>query len=111
MSTVTTPLSDDLCDGTWKNTKLVTQASFKKLSAGDYEWQVRAVVSAGSTPEYEYANGEVWWEFTVLSKSSRITLFKVSPLNGAVDLATSVTTHLEGHQDRGRLRVLLLPDR
>jgi hypothetical protein len=38
------------------------------------------------------ANGGKWWKFTVLAKKdiSKINLFKVSPIDGAVDQATSL---------------------
>lgn len=71
---------DDACDTSWKK---VTDTSVvvKKLAAGTYFWQVRTF---GGEVE---ANDGVWWEFDVLAKRdvSKINLFKVSPLDGAVD--------------------------
>ena len=58
----------------------------KRLAAGTHFWQVRTF---GSQVE---ANDGDWWEFDVLAKKnvSKINLFKVSPVDGAVNLGASV---------------------
>jgi hypothetical protein len=65
-----------------------TSVVVKRLDAGTHFWQVRA---DGSQDEVEANDGD-WWEFDVLAKKdvSKITLFKVSPVDGAVDLGASV---------------------
>ena len=78
---------DNECNTSWKK---VTGTSLvvKKLATGTHYWQVRAVDSAAIKVE---ANEDEWWEFDVLAKKdvSKINLFKVSPLDGAVDQPTS----------------------
>ena len=83
------PVPDtDKCDNdnNWINvtgTSVVVNSKKEKLDAGTYYWQVRAL------PDEVEANGGDWWEFEVLSRKDlrKINLFKVSPLDGAVDQA------------------------
>lgn len=69
---------DDECDTPWKK---VTDTSVvvKRLDAGTYYWQVRA--------DNVEADDGTWFKFDVLAKkdASKINLFKVSPIDGAVD--------------------------
>jgi hypothetical protein len=73
-------IDDDVCTTKW-NKVTGTSVVVKRLVAGTHYWQVRIFGSQ------EEANDGDWWEFDVLSKKdvSKITLFKVSPINGSVD--------------------------
>jgi len=81
------PDTDD-CNTEWiKATGTSVVVNFKKneMVAGTYYWQVRTF---GSEVE---ANDGVWWIFEVLSKKDlrKINLFKVNPVDGAVDQLVS----------------------
>ena len=55
-----------------------------------------------------------WWEFTVLSKKDvrKINLFKVSPVDGAVDQPISdLELSWRATKTSHKLRILLLPCR
>ncbi|MAT44893.1 MAG: hypothetical protein CL609_21385 [Anaerolineaceae bacterium] len=69
---------DDECDTPWKKVS-DTSVVVKRLDAGTYYWQVRA----GN----KEADEGIWFAFDVLAKkdASKINLFKVSPIDGAVD--------------------------
>jgi hypothetical protein len=80
--------TDDGVCSEWVNAGTATKATVTKL---DYEityyWQVRAKTSG----EDIYANGGEWWTFTTTAKKKpEPTLFKVSPVDGAVDLTGDV---------------------
>ena len=76
----------DDCNTEWKKAN-GTSVAVKLKVADTYYWQVRAV----NGDDVLEANGGEWWEFDVLSRKDlrKINLFKVSPLDGAVDQAIS----------------------
>jgi hypothetical protein len=71
------------------NAGTATKATVTKLEyETTYYWQVRAVTSGDDI----YANDGEWWTFTTTAKKKpEPTLFKVSPVDGAVDQPDVVT--------------------
>lgn len=62
-----------VCDGIWTNT-ILTYANIEDLDyETQYEWQVRAINTSGTT----YANTSTWWNFT--TKANPTGLYKISP--------------------------------
>lgn len=78
------------CTVGWENVGGETKATLTKQDLGTtFYWQVRALTAGGA---YIYANDGDWWTFTTpASKRAIPTLFKVSPVDGAVDVSTTLT--------------------
>ncbi len=77
--------TNGVCDSGWKNVGSETKATLTKLSLNTtYYWQVKALASGVEL----FADSGTWWSFkTPASKKAVPTLFKVSPVDLAVEVS------------------------